>query len=71
MKQVTQNRRVIRVSPAAHLAAKVAAAAEDKTLEELASEILTEALDRRRKPAADDTLRASLSQPSPIQTRNQ
>ena len=69
MKDVTQNRRVIRVSPAAHLAAKVAAAAEDKTLEELASEILTEALERRRKLAADDTLRAATARPQPIQTR--
>ena len=69
MKQVTQNRRVIRVSPAAHLAAKVAAASESKTLEELASEILTEALERRRKLAADDTLRAATARPQPIQTR--
>ena len=69
MKQVTQNRRVIRVSPAAHLAAKVAAAAEDKTLEELASEILTEALERRRKLAADDTLRAAMATIPPVATR--
>ena len=69
MKQVTQNRRVIRVSPAAHLAAKVAAASESKTLEELASEVLQEALERRRKRAADDTLRAAMASTPPVQVR--
>ena len=69
MKQVTQNRRVIRVSPAAHLAAKVAAAAEDKTLEQLASEVLQEALERRRKLAADDTLRAAMATTPTVATR--
>lgn len=69
MKSVSPQRRTIRVTPAVHRAVKTAAASESKTLEELASEVLTEALEQRRKLAGDDILRATLSRPMPSQTR--
>ncbi len=68
MKSAPQTHRIIRVSPALHREAKALAAAEGKTLEQMAGEALTEALERRQL-AGDDILRATLSKPLPIQTR--
>lgn len=45
------------------------AAAEAKTLEALADEILTDALEARRHRPADDLLRVTLSKPVPSQNR--
>lgn len=69
MKHAINPRRVLRVPAAVHLAAKVQAATENKTLEQLASEVLQEALEQRRKRATDNTLRAAMAAPIPIQTR--
>ncbi len=70
MKQVTQNRRVLRVPAAVHLAAKIAAASEDKTLSDLAAEVLAEALEqRRRQRPTDPALAAALATQVPTQTR--
>ena len=70
MKPVTKSNRVIRVPAGVHQAAKIQAAAEDRTLADLAAEALEEALAKRRAAlAADDTLRAATARPQPIQTR--
>lgn len=67
MKSVTRNR-VIRVSPATHRAAKLAAAEEDRSLSDLASEALERELERRRRPT-DPALAAALASQVPTQTR--
>ncbi len=67
MKRVTQNR-VIRIPREVHLAAKATAAAEDKTLGQLAREILEEALAQRRPKS--DTITAATASQVPIQTRH-
>lgn len=70
MKPVTKSNRVIRVPAVVHLQAKIAAASEDRPLSDLAAEILTEALERRRKALDENpTLAASLASIPPYQTR--
>lgn len=64
MKQVTQNRRVIRVPVATHRAAKLLAAEEDRSLSDLASEALERELERRRK----DRELCNVSQAAPTRT---
>ena len=67
MKQVTQNRRVLRITPEVHRQVKAQAAAEDRTLADLAAEVLTEALERRRRQR--DKIAVSMATPQPVQTR--
>ena len=70
MKQVTQNRRVLRITPEVHRQVKAQAAAEDRTLADLAAEVLTEALEqRRRQRPADPALAATMAPVAPTQTR--
>lgn len=69
MKSTSQPRRILRVSRDLHWKAKAMAAAEAKTLEALADEILTDALEARRHRPADDLLRVTLSKPVPSQNR--
>ena len=70
MKPVTQNRRVLRIPPEVHLAAKVQAASEAKTLSDLAAEVLAEALERRRRQRpTDPALAAAMAIQAPHQTR--
>ncbi len=66
MKSTSQPRRILRVSRDLHWKAKAMAAAEAKTLEALADEILTEGLDRR---TTDEITRVTLSKPVPSQNR--
>ena len=49
MKPVTSSRRVLRIPPEVHREVKTQAAAEDRTLADLAAEVLTEALELRRR----------------------
>ena len=66
MKSTSQPRRILRVSRDLHWKAKAMAAAEAKTLEALADEILTEGLDRR---TTDEITRVTMSRPVPSQNR--
>ena len=69
MKQVTQNR-VLRITPELHRQVKAAAAAEDRTLTDLAAEVLAEALEaRRRRRPTDPALAAAMASQAPTQTR--
>ena len=68
MKSASHPRRIIRVSRDLHREAKVLAAAEGKTLEGLADEVLTEGLERR---TTDEIRRVTLSKPMPSQTRGE
>lgn len=70
MKQVTQNRRVLRITPEVHRQVKAQAAAEDRTLADLAAEVLAEALERRRRQRpTDPALVAAMATQVPTQTR--
>lgn len=69
MKDVTQNR-VVRIPAGIHRAAKLAALEEDKSLSDLATEILAAALEaRRRRRPTDPALAAALASQAPTQTR--
>ena len=67
MKSASQNRRILRVSPALHREVKGLAALEGQTIESLADAILAEALARRS--TTDEIRRAALSRPVPSQNR--
>ena len=70
MKPVTSSRRVLRIPPEVHREVKAQAAAEDRTLADLAAEVLSEALEqRRRQRPTDPALAAALATQVPTQTR--
>ena len=66
MKQVTQNRRVIRVASQHHHLAKIVAAELGIPLSQLADEALEAELIRRRERGK---IAVSMATPQPVQTR--